>query len=151
MQSCKSSWIAGQWEGLGQEQNGNTWAVNIEAQSPKDIIISYPSAATDAEWYYSFTNSGQMVFIELSSFEEGEIVYIVLVNRITDDILELKYFSKDQFSSSPSFTQDNLVATAMVKRCSNSSNLNKATSNDYIYTPPKPIKIEKAVKYKIKH
>lgn len=146
--SCKSSWIVGQWEGLGQETDGATWAINFEAESHKKVNISYPSVPVEANWYYSFTRSGQMVYYELAEYENGDDLFAVLITRISEDILEIRYY-KRQSNPQDTFSEENLMAKGMVKRLDGiNKGGKKINSSDFVYTPPQPLKLKKAAKYK---
>ena len=154
--SCKSRWLVGSWEGLGQENEGTTWSVNLDANTKDEVNISYPGIEVMTKWEILFEKNDQIAYLEYNYFgsENDKQVYTVLVNRISDDILEIKYYAFDPYAISfySMFSADKLMAKAMVKRRIGIGNMCKTvgTPRNFEFTP-QPLKVEKAAKYKPEH
>ncbi|MCB0477990.1 MAG: hypothetical protein KDC84_07495 [Crocinitomicaceae bacterium] len=151
--SCKSRWMIGTWEGLGQEDQGTVWSVNITAENKNDIAISYPGEEIGSEWELVFEKNDQICYLEHLKFglEQESEIYTVLVNRISDDILQIKYFEfhPNDLNIYNLFSPEKLIATAMIKRRMGGGNMCKTsgTPKNFEFVP-QPIKLEKAAKYK---
>lgn len=151
--SCKSRWFVGSWEGLGQENEGITWSLNIDANNKDEINITYPGIETMTKWEVLFEKNDQIAYLEYNYFgsEDDKQVFTVLVNRISDDILEIKYYAFDPYARNlySLFTADKLMAKAMVKRRIGIGNMCKTvgTPKNFEFTP-QPLKIQKAAKFK---
>jgi hypothetical protein len=138
---------------LGQEEDGATWTVNLNVNNEKDLSISYPGVETIAKWEHIFNKRDQIVFLEYASFGEDhdKQVFTVLINRISDDILHIKYYEFDpsNINAYNMFSQDKLLATAMIKRRIGPGNSCKVvgTPKNFEFIP-QPIKWKKVAKYK---
>lgn len=151
--SCKSRWLVGSWEGLGQENEGDTWSVNLDAENKEEVQIVYPGIEVISDWELIYEKRDQIAYLEYNKFgsESEKQIYTVLVNRISDDILEIKYFEFDpnNISLYSMFASDKLLATAMVKRRMGVGNMCRTigTPKNFEFNP-QPLKWEKAAKYK---
>lgn len=145
--------MLGSWEGMGQEDQGAVWTVNLTAENKEEISISYPGVETVSEWELIFKDGDQIAYLEYNTFgSEYEVqYYVVLVNRISDDLLEIRYFDFDPEKTNPynMFDSEKLMATAMVKRRMGAGNMCKSSSSRKSYNfIPEPVKWEKVAKYK---
>lgn len=151
--SCKSRWLVGSWEGLGQENEGETWSVSLDANTKDQVKIEYPEIEVVSNWEMIFEKRDQIAYLEYNTFgsESEKQIYTVLVNRISDDILEIKYYEFDpnNISLYSMFSTEKLMATAMVKRRMGVGNMCKTvgTPKNFEFNP-QPLKLEKAAKYK---
>ncbi|MEZ4937303.1 MAG: hypothetical protein R2799_06885 [Crocinitomicaceae bacterium] len=145
--------MIGTWEGLGQEDQGAVWSVNLSAENKKEVHIFYPGEEIDSKWEWVFEKRDQVCYLEHIEFglEGDREVYTVLVNRISDDILEIKYYEFDpnDLNFYNLFAYEKLLATAMIKRRIGAGNMCKTngTPKNFEFAP-QPIKWDKAAKYK---
>ncbi len=62
--TTKKTWLLGNWEGKGYEDNGETWQVVLNYKNKNEIQISYPSFPCSGNWVFDQENAKQIFFTE---------------------------------------------------------------------------------------
>ncbi len=103
--TTKKTWLLGNWEGKGYEDNGETWQVVLNYKNTNEIKISYPSFPCSGTWVFDKENETQIYFTEKitkgqSKCRPGNRIIIEKAYKDQDDIMGVYFFEgKKQVAS----------------------------------------------------
>lgn len=65
-------WLAGKWQGIGDQVDGQTWAIVLDATDLRSILINYPSLTCGGKWKVESKSKDEVVLRETLAYGQDK-------------------------------------------------------------------------------
>ena len=103
-------WIQGKWQGTGDQVDGQTWEVSLDASKLFNIQIDYPGLDCGGKWksVNKSENGANLREVLTYGLDKCDQNVEVVLSRVSDEQLKVEYYLKSY--------SDKAIATAMLTR-----------------------------------
>lgn len=112
LKGCASApkWIQGRWQGIGNQVDGQSWEVALDATHLSKIQIDYPDLDCGGKWKMvnKTENGADMRELLTYGLDKCDQNVEVVLSRVSAEQLKVEYYLKSY--------SDKAIATAMLTR-----------------------------------
>jgi hypothetical protein len=103
-------WMKGTWQGTGNQVDGQTWEVSLDAKNLSKIQIDYPDLDCGGKWKLvrKTENGANLRELLIYGLDKCDQNVEVVLSRVSDEQLKVEYFLKSY--------SEKAIATAILTR-----------------------------------